>query len=72
MRKFGHVNPYTEILARALYNKETTVTVPVDDFHDVLDSIGFMNNRTYVAKFRLNMTGDTVHIDYKAEDHQDD
>lgn len=67
------LNPYVELLARALYNKETYVgDIPVEDRPLAKDAIQFMNARTFAARFKLNIIGDGVQIAYNVEDHQDD
>ncbi|HBI01747.1 MAG TPA: hypothetical protein DDY18_09025 [Flavobacterium sp.] len=59
------VNPYTEILARALYRKETRIEYPLQDMDLVKRAIEFMNSQTYVAKFQRD--GLAVLISYVEE-----
>ncbi len=62
------VNPYTEILARALYRNESSIAgIPVKDREAAKDAIKFMNSQTYHARFQLNIVGDGVEIKYLCE-----
>lgn len=47
------LNPYVEIIARAMYNKQTEpIKFPAEDMEMAKAAIEFMNCWTYVASFQ--------------------
>lgn len=52
------LNPYVEILARALYLKDTShVPFPPEDLELAKDAVKFMNCRTYLCRFSVLHSG---------------
>lgn len=59
------LNPYVEILARAIYNKQSTVDgVPAEDRELAKEAIEFVNCRTFIARCRLSIMGDGFNIEF--------
>jgi hypothetical protein len=48
------LNPYVEILSRALYNKVESFLYLAEDIEDVKIAIEFMNSRTFSARFEMS------------------
>jgi len=57
------LNPYVEILAKALYRKEMTpIYVYENELEDAKDAVSFINCRNYVARFELKGSWITMEL----------